>query len=346
MERTEHDYTVYAELQSCVSNEEATAKSAKDSDDCFPPDGEMHRVFAESRGHVYGMGTAYRYPNDRPGVVWVNTVVRPEVRRSGIGRALADNVLAFVDHKGLREPRTFTKDDDSASSDFAKRRGFTVRQHVFESTILLESFDLEAHAVLDPAGVEFVRYSDIEAEPTALERMVDLYNRLNADIPGVDPGSERTVEQWVVEFKQSYTWDPTALFLAVVGDEWVGMGWVIELHPGRYYNSMTGVLPTHRGKGIAQALKLRTIALARERGATYIRTNNDESNAPMLAINRKLGYQPEPGWFIWERKEKNDWIDLSPSDGCGLPAHRRNRELEHERAARLGGVCRARATEA
>lgn len=302
MERTEHDYTVYAELQSCVSNEEATAKSAKDSDDCFPPDGEMHRVFAESGGRVYGMGTAYRYPNDRPGVVWVSTVVRPESRRSGIGRALANDVLGHLTSKGWVEPRAFTKDDDPASADFARRRGFTVRQHVFESTILLASFDLEAYAVQDPAGVEFVTYADVEAEPGAIERLVDLHNRLDADIPGVDPGSERSVEQWVVEFKQSYTWDPTTVFLAVVDGEWVGMGWVIELHPGRYYNSMTGVLPAHRGKGIAQALKLRTIALAQERGATYIRTNNDESNAPMLAINRKLGYQPEPGWFIWERK--------------------------------------------
>jgi hypothetical protein len=29
-----------------------------------------------------------------------------------------------------------------------------------------------------------------------------------------------------------------------------------------------------------------------------IRTNNDSRNAPMLAINRKMGYQPEPGWHL------------------------------------------------
>jgi hypothetical protein len=29
-------------------------------------------------------------------------------------------------------------------------------------------------------------------------------------------------------------------------------------------------------------------------GARYPRTNNDSQNAPMLVVNRKLGYRPEP----------------------------------------------------
>jgi GNAT superfamily N-acetyltransferase len=52
-----------------------------------------------------------------------------------------------------------------------------------------------------------------------------------------------------------------------------------------------------RGHGLAQALKLQTILLAKKEGMRYIRTNNDSNNAPMLAINRKLGYQPEPGAY-------------------------------------------------
>jgi hypothetical protein len=36
-----------------------------------------------------------------------------------------------------------------------------------------------------------------------------------------------------------------------------------------------------------------------------MRTNNDSENAPMLAVNRKLGYRPEPGYA-------RIWLDLSP----------------------------------
>lgn len=32
-------------------------------------------------------------------------------------------------------------------------------------------------------------------------------------------------------------------------------------------------------------------------GASITRTNNDSRNAPMLAINQKWGYQPQPGKY-------------------------------------------------
>jgi GNAT superfamily N-acetyltransferase len=63
------------------------------------------------------------------------------------------------------------------------------------------------------------------------------------------------------------------------------------------YNAFTGVLREYRGRGLAQALKLQTILLAKEEGMRYVRTHNDSNNTPMLAVNRKLGYKPEPGYY-------------------------------------------------
>lgn len=64
------------------------------------------------------------------------------------------------------------------------------------------------------------------------------------------------------------------------------------------YNMITGVDRAHRGRGVALALKLLSIEYARRCGADYIRTHNDAENAPILAINRKLGYQPQPGLYL------------------------------------------------
>ena len=36
---------------------------------------------------------------------------------------------------------------------------------------------------------------------------------------------------------------------------------------------------------------------ARHQGAAYIRANEGSQNAPMLAINRKFGYHPQPGFY-------------------------------------------------
>ena len=86
--------------------------------------------------------------------------------------------------------------------------------------------------------------------------------------------------------------------LAADGDNIIGLAAVgamsSDLDMG---NMITGVDRAYRGRKIAQALKLLTIRFARSYGAKTIRTNNDSENAPMLAINRKLGYQPHPGIY-------------------------------------------------
>ena len=63
-------------------------------------------------------------------------------------------------------------------------------------------------------------------------------------------------------------------------------------------NAFTGVIPEYRGRGIATALKVKTILHAREVGVSEILTQNDSENEPMLAINRKLGYQNWPGAYV------------------------------------------------
>lgn len=57
---------------------------------------------------------------------------------------------------------------------------------------------------------------------------------------------------------------------------------------------MTGVNREHRGKGIAQALKVEAIARAKARGMRALLTTNDEPNQAMRGINAKLGYQMLP----------------------------------------------------
>jgi RimJ/RimL family protein N-acetyltransferase len=61
---------------------------------------------------------------------------------------------------------------------------------------------------------------------------------------------------------------------------------------GRATNMFTGTLREFRGRGLGLAVKLASIAWATENGITSLVTTNDERNAPMLAINRRLGYVP------------------------------------------------------
>ena len=55
---------------------------------------------------------------------------------------------------------------------------------------------------------------------------------------------------------------------------------------------MTGTLRAYRGRGLARLAKLAGIRWCAENGVHTLLTANDSQNAPMLAINERLGYRP------------------------------------------------------
>ncbi|RIH84302.1 Acetyltransferase (GNAT) family protein [Calidithermus terrae] len=64
----------------------------------------------------------------------------------------------------------------------------------------------------------------------------------------------------------------------------------------------TGVFPGFRGRGLGRWLKAAMIqkVLAERPGVSKIRTGNADSNAPMLKINRALGFKPYLSRTTWQ----------------------------------------------
>ena len=87
--------------------------------------------------------------------------------------------------------------------------------------------------------------------------------------------------------------------MAVAGDQWIGMA-AVGLHPETQsaYNEYTGVLRPYRRRKIATSLKVLAALYARKTGAQKLLTDSNLRNAPILAINRKLGYKPQPGKYM------------------------------------------------
>lgn len=65
---------------------------------------------------------------------------------------------------------------------------------------------------------------------------------------------------------------------------------------GPVFTGYTCSDPDYRGRGIARAVKLQSLAQAFELGIRSVFTDNDAENAPMLHINETLGYTPRPGF--------------------------------------------------
>ena len=64
---------------------------------------------------------------------------------------------------------------------------------------------------------------------------------------------------------------------------------------------LTAVLPPYRRRGIALALKLRGIRYAQAVGCPAILTGSEEHNRPMLTLNARLGFVPQPAWITFEK---------------------------------------------
>jgi GNAT superfamily N-acetyltransferase len=70
---------------------------------------------------------------------------------------------------------------------------------------------------------------------------------------------------------------------------------------GRYGVEFTGTLPQWRGQGLATLAKLTALHQVARAGIRWVGTANDETNAPMLAVNRRLGHRPLADLVVYER---------------------------------------------
>ena len=136
-------------------------------------------------------------------------------------------------------------------------------------------------------------------------RYYDLEKPLIYDIPRRDeqPFEFEPYEDWLKFVIERPEWDPAMVILAEVNGEWVGECHVVPKlespHVGMQW--LTGILKDHRGHGLATALKVRAYEAARAAGVTVMTTENHEDNAPMLAINRKFGFQAEPAMVSYNK---------------------------------------------
>lgn len=116
------------------------------------------------------------------------------------------------------------------------------------------------------------------------------------DIPTTFPILPETFENFI-ERSSSPERPHDRWWIAVHGDEPVAVSY-LRFPPvrGQVWTGYTCCHPDHRGRGIARAVKLQSLAQAVELGVPLVYTDNDSENKPMLHINERLGYTPRPGF--------------------------------------------------
>lgn len=218
--------------------------------------------------------------------------IAPEHLDSGVAALLLEAAERNFVSRGARTLLV------GAADEAVQTGGDRFRQLAVESGYVLE----ESHQILE---LELARLSRDPAPPRLAEpvelrplssyrddprRIYEIDRLTTADEPGLR--LEFTpYEEWL-----SGTWHHPLADLelsAVVLVSGAPAGIVCFTSDGqtRLESSMTGTLRRYRGFGLARHAKHSALLRAAELGFTHACTSNHADNAPMLSVNRRLGYE-------------------------------------------------------
>ncbi len=300
------DYPRIAEILTLTTDTPSTPERLASADANLTPSTIRHRLVAVAPdGAIVAYGLAHHGIFAVSGRFTIRIHTDPAHRRQGAGALLWEALLGFAREQGATSLATMTQDDDPEGIAFAEKHGFARTGHTFESAVDLTTHDGSAFAHMIPAleaqGIRFFTLADRPGSETE-EAIYDLDRLVAPDNPGDELGEFPPVDEWRRTMLQGTGQLPEFITIATHGEQVVGF---TTMYPtavsGRFDIGFTGVHPAYRGRGIALALKVRAAQTAVRHGAREIRTGNDSRNGPMLAVNRKLGYQPLPGRFEYQR---------------------------------------------
>ncbi len=233
----------------------------------------------------------------KPDVCSFTLEVDPNFRNQGLGSTLYEQAVAFARQRGSARLQTFVRfyEPEEPAARFLEKRGFAEVDRTVPVLLDLTTFPREQFPTPAPAAFRFFSYAEAGDTEAHRRKLHALMTQLDGDIPTNDVHSEPPVyEEWIKDLGRP-EWDSAAVLLAA--DEagcWIGLSQLgFQEHSNIGWTFLTGILPEYRGRGIAFALKLRAIDTAIARGCPLILTENHEDNAPMRAINRKLGFVPD-----------------------------------------------------
>ncbi len=241
---------------------------------------------AEVDGELVGRAEAgLNFWSGEEGSAFAGVIVSEAWRGRGVGTRLAD--LAERHAASLERRRilaNFRERDESVR--FALARGYAPLRAETLSAVDPRSVDTSRLDRL-PAGLSVVVAAEVP-----VEELWRLDLEATEDVPLSEPMADIPLEEWLVFWDNPRTAKEGSF--AVVEDGRVVATTLVaaDLESGRAMNNFTGTLRSHRGRGLATLAKLASLRWAAAHGIVSIATTNDERNAPMLAINRKLGYEP------------------------------------------------------
>ncbi len=263
------------------------------------------RWVAEDEGRVIGFAqydqSAHSY---HPRKFELDVVVDPDLWLRGIGRRLYELVLSELRELNPMCIAAWSREDMRCRVGFLDRRGFVVDMRLWTSTLDLRTFEPSRFAHIPPAvqsqGIQIRTLAELGPTDLGVWRKVfEMWREVRSDVPR-PPSDEPAEVSWEHFLSRNYERPqllPEAYFVAVDGDTFVGTSQLwLSPEPNVLRTGLTGVRRAYRRRGIAFALKVRSLQCGQALGYRSVQTENELHNRGMLAINDQLGFVRNPAW--------------------------------------------------
>ena len=303
------DFTRIAELLS-FDGSETTDMDELLGEYAVEMDGRIlrHAVATTDQNEVVGFSFAGHYPSMAAGQYYVNVITVPQLRQQGIGTKLWDEVGTYLRSQNADMLLAEAHEETPAHRAFAEKRGFTIRTHELHATLDLGSFDADTFSAItdqvEAAGIRLTSFADIEQTEENVRKLYDINGVAALDDPASD-GGYIAYENWKKVILGGSWFQPAGQMIALDGDKVVALSAITyDGSENVGHTLISGTDAAYRNRKIMQALKLRAITYAKQFGAKQIDTNIEVRNAPMRAINKKLGFVEKAGRFELEASFK------------------------------------------
>ena len=306
--KTDGDYQAILDIQNTLWPDEAqSVAELRYEDESRDPEYTHERFLGEVDGKIVASGIyAHCSWSHVPGKYLVSVDVHPDYHGQGHGGRFFDFLMSELGSLDADALVTWTRDDKPDYVRFITSRGFEFSMRYAVSRLDVQALDLSEFtwtpARMQEHGVEILCLTELaEIDPDWKRGWYDVAWELFQDVPSVDEVTRPSFETWCKRF-ESPGYRMNLHWFARDGDRLVGYTglWLSEANPAKINTGLTGVVRSHRRKGIATALKVHGFSRAKELGAGLIETDNEENN-PMFDLNMRLGFKPAPAWTEFRR---------------------------------------------
>lgn len=235
-------------------------------------------------------------------------VIVPQHHGKGYGKTLYHFLMQELKVYNPIELIGWSREDFNRPMRFLKDRGFQEAMRSFESRLNVDAFDTQPYDELETElktqGIKIKTAAELTNDPDFHQKVYELHTTLDLDVPTVGEYTKPSFETFAKNHWLDENYIPEAYLIAIHNAQYIGMNENFRSArvKERLKIGLTGVLRDYRRKGVAFAMKIKAIKIAKELAAKELSTWNASNNKGMLAINEALGFEKQPASIDFVKK--------------------------------------------